>query len=529
MSSTDDSSSVPNETSTGTDDQTNQDSEYSRRNFMETAAAVGGTAAVGGLAGCTGEEESDGGSDATAEQDFLWWTMRGYIPAETKAIKNSASGFEDAADANVNVTARVVTWDQVFQEWSASLEGRSMPNVSEMACEHAVDFGNRGAARPTTSLFNEYDDWYETIGNWGEFGGEQYGVPWFMELRTSHVNMDLMNEAGVSDIPETWAELVRAGQAISRNTDANGFTTPGAQDFTTGQNMSAFTYQAEGEFYSVDDGEWSVEMDSAASLFSHLWALSLRDEWDIAPGGWGGVDATSAEELYRSGRSGITHVPTDLARSLIDPQDGVSEEQAEIAEATELATMPAGPNGKSQSFMGGSCLSLFTSNVTNHELDDSVSTNFIDYLTQPDSINEYFPTSAPNFMPVRSGQEDIELYTDNPTELPDSWLDTRLEQAPNAVRYGITGAEQSAPFLGSFEGASTGYSTAVSGMIGAGKDPKSALRSMSNNVRSTINEADYLDFSLEEKTSGPSLDDAPDSVQKWITGDGVPQIYNPYE
>ena len=41
-------------------------------------------------------------------------------------------------------------------------------------------------------------------------------------------------------------------------------------------------------------------------------------------------------------------------------------------------------------------------------------------------------------------------------------------------------------------------------------------------------DADYIDYTLEEKTEGPSLDDAPDAVQDWITGDGKPRIYNPY-
>lgn len=536
MSSTDDSNNVPDaEAQEGTSDQTD---EYSRRNFVQTAAAVGGVAATGGLAGCSGDDGGDsgggdgggdGGTDKTAEQDFLWWTMRGYIPAETKAIKDAANGYEDAADANINLTTEVITWDQVFQKWSASIEGRSMPNVSEMACEHAVDFGNRGAARPNTELFNSYDGWYDTISNWGKFDDEFWGMPWFMELRSSHVNRNLLDEAGVSKIPETWEELVKSGQTISQNTGTSGFATAGAQDFVTGQNMNAFTQQSDGEYYTYSDGKWSVEIDSSASLFAHLWTMSLREEWDIAPGGWGGVDSTGIDELYQSGDAAIAHNPSDLARGLIDPQEGVNEDQKELAEATELAPMPAGPNGKSQSFMGGSCLTTFKKNVTNHDVKDKTSLNFVDYMTKPDTLNKIFPVSAPNFLPVRSGQEEMELFTDNPTELPDSWLETRLEQAPNAVRYGITGAEQSAPFLGSLEGSTTGYSTALSGMLGADKDPKKALRSMANKARSTINSADYVDQELKTKSSGPSLDDAPDSVQKWITGDGVPQIYNPYE
>lgn len=503
-----------------------QSGEYSRRKFMETAAAVGAAGAASGLAGCLG---GDDGTDGTGEQDFLWWTMRGYIPEETEAIKETAKGYEDAADENINLTTEVVVWDQVFQEWSASLEGREMPNVSEMANEHAADFGHRGAAMPNTELFDKYDDWYEATGKWGLFNDEVWGFPWFIELRTNHVNMDILDEAGISSIPETWEELVEAGQAISEETDASGFTTPGARDFTTGHNLTAFTHQADGQWYDHADGQWSVEIDSAATLFAHLWALSLREQWDIAPGGWGGIDSTSGEELYREERTAMAYIPTDLARSLIDPQEGTTDGNEALAEATELAEMPAGPNGEQHSFMGGSCLTAFDQKVTRYEVDDQLSLDFIDYMTQPDQLDTYFPVSAPNFLPVREGQEQMELFQNNPTEIPDSWIETRLKQTSNAVRYGISGAGRCAPFLGELEGSTTGYSTAISGMIGSDNDPKQALRDMANNARQTINNADYIDYELSEKSEGPSLDDAPNSVQPWIDGDGVPKIYNPYE
>jgi len=508
-------------------DSTGEDADYSRRDFIRTAAALGGVAATGGLAGCS-MGGNGGDTDGNGEQDFLWWTMRGYIPAETEAIREAAQGYVDVAEENLNITTEVITWDQVFQEWSASIEGRAMPNVSEMACEHAVDFGNRGAALPNTDLFNEYDDWYDTISAWGRFDGDFWGLPWFMELRTSHVNTDLLDDAGVSSAPTTWAELVEAGQAVAENTDASGFTTPGAQDFTTGQNITAFTHQSNGQLFGYEDGQFTVDIDSPASLFSHLWTLSLREQWDIAPGGWGGIDSTAGEELYREGRTAIAHQASDLARSLIDPQDGVVEGSEDLAAATELTEMPEGPNGRRQSFMGGSCLTAFRDEVTNHSVDDSLSYGFMDFMTQPESLNAYFPVSAPNFLPVRSGQEEMELFTDNPTEIPDSWLQTRLSQAPNAVRYGITGAGRAAPFLGSFEGTTSGYSVAISGMIGSDNDPKEALRSMADDARSAINDADYLDYTVETPSELPSLDDAPEEVQAWVDGDGVPQIYNPY-
>ncbi|MEF8885116.1 MAG: maltose/trehalose porter [Haloarculaceae archaeon] len=535
--------SPPDDTGEADTDGPVDESEYSRRNFMETAAAVGAVGAAGGLAGCSGNGDGgdggdgggdggdggDGGSDGTSAQDFLWWTMRGYIPAETEGIRNAATGFEDAADSNVNVNVEVITWDSIFQEWEAGIQGRSLPNASEMAGEHAVNFGFQGAAEPVTELFTQYDDWYDTISKWQRFQGEEWSVPWFMEVRTSHVNMNMLDEAGISEPPQNWQEIVEKGQTLADELDVSaGWVTPGAQDGVTGQNLVAFNYQADSAFYSFSDGQWGVEMDSAGSLFTHLWQLSMREEWDIAPGGWGSVDSTAANELYQSEEAPIVHQPTDLARTLIDPQDGVNSEYSDIAEATRLTEMPAGPNGERHSFMGGSVLASFGDNVAQYDAGEEISRSFIDYMIQPENLNEYFPVAAPTFMPVRSGQEEMELFTNNPTELPDQWLETRLAQGPNAVRYGVTSGA-SAPFLGSLEGATDSYSVAMSGMIGNDEDPKQALRNMSNNVRQTINEAEYTDYTLEDKTSGPSLDDAPDVAQQWIDGDGVPQIYNPYE
>jgi multiple sugar transport system substrate-binding protein len=553
----------PEPTATDGDDTASDAGEYSRRGFMRTAAAAGVTAGGAGLAGCGGDggdggdggsdggdggsdggdggsdggdggdggsDGGDGGSDGTSEQDFLWWTMRGYIPAETEAIRETAAGFEDAADQNVNLSTEVITWDSVFQEWEAGLQGRSLPNVSEAGGEHIVNFGHQGAAEPVTDVVEQYDDWYSLSVNEGRYDGDIWGMPWFMELRTSHVNTDMLEEAGVDGPPETWEEIITKGQTVTEELDVTaGWTTPGAQDLVTGQNVSAFNNQAGGAYYGYEDGQWSVEVDSAATLFTHLWTLSLREQWDVAPGGWGGVNGDSTTELYLSGETPVVHMPSDAARTLVDPLDGVNSEYSDIATATELTAMPAGPTGESHSFAGVSVLGSFTDNASQYAAGSELSAGFVDYFTQPETLNQHFPEAAPTFTPTRAAQAEMELFTNNPTEVPDSWLQTRLDQAPDAVRYGITDAGRAAPFLGALEGSTLGYSTAISGIIGNDADPKQALRSMGNSIRSTINDADYTDYTLEEPSSEVSLDDAPDEVQPWITGDGKPQIHNPYE
>ncbi len=506
-------------------DQTVDTDGYSRRGFMSTAAAVGATAAT---AGCIGDGLGD--TLDTGEEEFLWWTMRGYIPEETAAIQEAAEDFEDWHDDEITVSTEINTWDVVFTEWAAGIEGREMPNVSEMANEHAVDFGDQGAAIPNTDLYEEYDDWYDATGVWGLWEDEKWGFPWFIEVRNLHVNMDLLDEAGHSDIPETWEDLIEVCQDIEAETDATGFGTPGALDFVCGQNLYSIAQQAGADYYDYDEDaeEWRVEFDSAGSLFAHLWYASLREAWDIAPGGWGGVDGDDLEALYQDNRLGISFQPSDLARSLIDPFDGIDEDHEEVAEATELATMAGGPVGDDGlAFMGGSCLTAFDDQVTRHDTGDQLKMDFIEYMTLPDTLDMYFPAAAPTFLPVRTGQEEMDLYVDNPTEIPDSWLEARLQQGRQSVRYGVTDTGRSAPVLGALEGETTAYSAAMSSIIGEDADPKEAVTSLANTMREEVEAAEG--YSLEEgDPDNIDLDDAPDEVQAWIDGDDVPQIWNPY-
>lgn len=491
--------------------------EYSRRGFMETAGTMAAAGASAGLAGCIGGDDSQG----TGEGDFVWWTMRGYIPEETQAIEETAEGFEDWADEEVNLTTNVVTWDQVFEEWTAALQGQSAPNVSEMANAHAVDYGTAGAVQPNTELFEQYDDWYEVPSYWGDYDGEFWGFLWFMEIRSFYTNMALLEEAGHDAPPETWEELVEMAMDVQSETDQAGFVSGGAQDTGTGQVVYGLTAQSGGDFYGYDEDadEWTVEIDSPESLFGHLWMASLQEEWGVVPGGWAGTDSTDAEQLYREGNVAFMINSGDAANEMVN-------EEEETVETTELSLIPEGPMGTNTAFMGGSCLSAFESDYTQHDVDDDISMSFIEYMTEPETMEEYFTEATPNFLPVREAQEDIPPFTENETEIPDEWIDSRLEQAEDVARYGVTGSERNAPFLGDIEGATDAYSVAISGILGAEQDPGETLLSLANDMRETI--SSDVDYELEQSSDPPELDDAPEELQPWIEGDGdTPQIWNP--
>lgn len=522
--------------------------EYSRRNFLETAAATGAASATIGLAGCSGDggdesdgkegdgdgdgdgggDGNDGGADQTGEQDFLWWTMEGYVPEITQTIKDAAAGYEDAADRPVNVQTEVVVWSDVFQEWTASIEGRSTPNVSQMGNEHATDFGLRGANRPITEVFEQYDDWYEMMDPWASWDGEKWGVPWYLETRPMYHNMEALEAAGHSSPPENWIEMVQTAIDVSEQTDYNGYVDAGARDFIAGQHVFSYTAQAGGNMYDYDEDaqEWRVTVDNSLSLFSHLWYGSFGKEWDAAPGGWGGIDSQAVIELYMEGRGGMARQTGGLASQLV-------ENEPELVENTEVTLVPTGPDGTNWSYYGGGCLSPFTEEVTKYDADSELEDGFMDYMIQPDVFETQMLAGAPRMLPTRESQEEIQPFTDNPTDMPSDWLDTFVEQAATALRTGIHGGRRNAPFLGALEGSTTSYSVAISSMIGADEDPKQALQKMANNMREAISDQEDYDLPKKGEDELPSLDDlddAPDEVYDWIDGSGeATKIWNPYE
>jgi len=172
--------------------------------------------------------------------------------------------------------------------------------------------------------------------------------------------------------------------------------------------------------------------------------------------------------------------------------------------------------------------------VTKYDADSEVEDAFMSYMIGQDVYETQMLAGAPRMLPTREGQEEVRPFTENPTDMPDDWLDTFVEQASTALRTGIYGGGRNAPFLGSLEGQTTSYSTAMSAMIGNDADPKQALQNMANNMRSAISDQEDYDLPQKGEDELPSLDDlegagAPEEVFDWLEGsNGANQIWNPY-
>jgi multiple sugar transport system substrate-binding protein len=164
-----------------------------------------------------------------------------------------------------------------------------------------------------------------------------YGLPILVGNIAMYANLDLMAEAGITEIPATGEELVAAAQAIQTPPDVWGFYTPTTVDdfgwYFNLQNVHNFG----GDIVS-DDFE-TATIDSQPVIDATQYATDLICTHEVQPP-VGQYDREAAVELFRAGK---------LAFLLDEPSRVAVFEEEGLPFAWDIA-QPVGNNGNVSQF-----------------------------------------------------------------------------------------------------------------------------------------------------------------------------------
>ncbi len=138
--------------------------------------------------------------------------------------------FEERTGIDVEHT--VVPWGDVESTYTASFAGDDPFDVTYQVSTHLTLFGDRGAFMDVLPLMSapeyasERAHFIDSAIDASLYQGKLYGVPIIIGSTVMFVNLDLLEQAGVSEIPSTTDELIAAALAVQENTDAIGFHVP---------------------------------------------------------------------------------------------------------------------------------------------------------------------------------------------------------------------------------------------------------------------------------------------------------------
>ncbi|GAB3538003.1 sugar ABC transporter substrate-binding protein [Arthrobacter tecti] len=191
--------------------------QVSRRQVLGGAGALSVGALLSACSGFSQPQSSDGSSGETNELRFTTWGSE----AEAEGFRRGISAFEEA-NSGARINLDLVPYEQIFQNIDAQLQAGNAPDLFR------VDYGNLGVYSSQDQLLSladyfdsaEVEAFIPALWRAVEFDGIPYGVPHQTDTSALVYRMDLMEEAGITNIPTsldsawTWEEFDQAAATL---------------------------------------------------------------------------------------------------------------------------------------------------------------------------------------------------------------------------------------------------------------------------------------------------------------------------
>ena len=165
---------------------------------------------------------------------------------------NFVAKFE-AENPGIKLNLDVVSWNDVYTEVSTRISNSKAPDILNI--DVFADYAAEGLLMPVSDYCPEdlYSDFFPQFIAQSVLNDTVWAVPDLASARALYYNIDLLNEAGVEKVPETWAELEDACQAILDYYEGKIY--PWGVDMTTDEGQAAFAYYAWGNNGGFVDDE----------------------------------------------------------------------------------------------------------------------------------------------------------------------------------------------------------------------------------------------------------------------------------
>ena len=212
-----------------------------------------------------------------------------------------------------------------------------------------------------------------------------YGLPFTANNLCMYYNKDLLNQAGVEEVPQSWEEVINACEKL-KELGVNGFGVAGSQTTDTSFQMWPFIWGA-----GVD---WE-NLDSDATVKMLDFYKTLVDN-----------EYMSTEAVNYNAGDNANQFTAGKTAMIIDGPWRLRSIQSDAGFEWGVAKVPAGPAGFS-TVLGGHNFA-----VVNNDNTDA-SWEFIKYMNSPEVMGKY--SEAENYIPSRKDVADsLEYFKTEP-------------------------------------------------------------------------------------------------------------------
>lgn len=305
----------------------------------------------------------------------------------------------------INVTCEIVTGKDFLTKLNATIEaGRGVPDVVATNQARVINYYPNIPYMDVTDLVNEIDSERPILEASYQsclIGDKMYTVPFGNSSELMFIRKDKMEEAGITEMPTTWEEVIEAARAITDpENDFYGLGMGCGSTDNDGDNLAREWMWMEGGSFFNEEGEIVLD-DGVFAEIANIYADLYQN--DVIP-----PDATTWDDggnnaNYLMGRLGIVvNAPTMYRAMTLD------EKYANLLENTYVSVPPVGSNGQIfNNYARGFAI------MNGCQVVDEAKA-LIKYLLEPEWYNEYSNTIAPVICPVFEDNKEDPVWRDDP-------------------------------------------------------------------------------------------------------------------
>ena len=190
---------------------------FQRRHFLARIASLAAAGVMLVAAGC------GGGSEQSGKQEVEFWTMQ-LQPKFTDFFDQLIADFE-TANPDIDVVWVDVPWSDMQSKILTAVSAGTAPDVVNLNPDFASQLASRNAWLPLDEQLSpeEKSVYLPKIWQATTLNGTSFGFPWYLTARVTLFNAELLEQAGISEPPTTYAELAEAAQQIKERTGKYAF------------------------------------------------------------------------------------------------------------------------------------------------------------------------------------------------------------------------------------------------------------------------------------------------------------------
>ena len=384
------------------------------------------------FAGCGGSKEPSGTDDSalgTTPVTITFW--HSFSDDAGVLMDEIVKDFNEGVGKDLQITVEAI-YQGAYSDASTKMNSvltsnqiENLPDVMNLDATGKINYNNSGVAYTLTEALADDPDYDisqilpAALSNW-EYAGEQLGMPFATSTTIMYYNKTMLDEAGITSPPTTFAEITAMAEALPEK-NAAGSDVIAFQGLPSTPTLANWIGQLGS--YVVDNNNGADGTATKLVCVENGALKTFLTEWKAMYDAGALQNVEADTDAFVAGQVAVFNSSSSNIATLLDKigdsfELGVANYPRVNADASYGATV------------SGSCMVMFDKEDA---LKKAAAWEFVQYLASADVQAKF--AAGTGYIPANLGSADVQVYKDLIAEYPQYQVPVdQLNATPESMR-----------------------------------------------------------------------------------------------